>query len=549
MMAKPLDPVGRPAPVGCRAIPRGIKKAVEHMRASPDPKMTIGELVQVCGVPERTLYRLFRAFIGLSPLAYWRQLRLSAARQCLLSGGGESVSEVAIRHGFEHFGRFSTQYRRSFGEPPSATLSRVRTAALCAGRERDSATQSGEAHFHVRLARGKPSVAILPCQVSAAKQEHRFFAECVAEGIGAALSRVRFISVVTPRSSQCNALFDRQRLARLAREVDARYLLAGRIAQSGERVRVLIRLLEATTGRHLWGDSFDGEIDDLFGLQDRVTEGVIKAILPNVRGAEIERARRTPPQDMDAYLLTMQAFPFVFAANPDATRRALELLQRAMEIDPDYALATALAAWCHAQLVMHNGTRALAQEKAWALRLALRAAMLDSDDPLVLTARCAVHTMAREFAAAGALLARALALDPISGWAWERSGWLNTYVGKPEAAIEHFGRAIQRDPSSASNANRFIGIGSAHFEAGHYDLAAFWMRKALLEQPGTGWVNRTLAVSYSRLGERWSALDSLEAFRRYCPDVTVGQVAQALPFTRDFLDRVGDGLSELGLPR
>jgi adenylate cyclase len=243
----------------------------------------------------------------------------------------------------------------------------------------------------------------------------------------------------------------------------------------------------------------------------------------------------------------MRAFPFVFAANPDATRRALELLDRAMEIDPDYALASALAAWCHAQLVMHNGTHALAQEKAWALRLAERAAILDSEDPLVLTARCAVHTMAREFDAADVLLARAVALDPTSGWAWERSGWLSTYVGKPQAAIEHFSRAIQCDALSGSNANRFIGIGSAHFDAGDYDVAALWMRKALLEQPGTGWVNRTLAVSYSRLGERGSAFDALEAFRRYCPDITVSRVVGALPFTRDFLDRVGQGLSDLGL--
>ena len=545
MIANPLDPVGRAGPLGRRAIPRGIKKAIEHMRASPRPKMTMGELVRVCGVPERTLYKHFRAFIGLSPLAYWRRLRLSAARECLLSGAeGESVSAVAIRHGFEHFGRFSTQYSRCFGEPPSATLRCARTSALCAIGQRASATGSRQAHIQACPARGKPSVAILPCLVSAAEQQHRFFAECVAEGIATALSRVRSISVVAPRSAPSHALLDAQRLAR---EAGARYLLTGRIAENGERVRVLIRLLETATGHHIWGDSYDGGINELLGLQDRVTEGVIKAILPNVRGAEIERARRTPPQDLDAYALTMRAFPFVFAANPDATRRALELLDRAMEIDPDYALASALAAWCHAQLVMHNGTHALAQEKTWALQLAQRAAILDSEDPLVLTARCAVHTMAREFDAADVLLARAVALDPTSGWAWERSGWLNTYVGKPQTAIEHFGRAIQCDPSSASNANRFIGIGSAHFDAGDYDAAALRMRKALLEQPGTGWVNRTLAVSYSRLGERWSAFDALEAFRRYCPDITVSRVVGALPFTRDFLDRVGEGLSDLGL--
>jgi tetratricopeptide (TPR) repeat protein len=146
------------------------------------------------------------------------------------------------------------------------------------------------------------------------------------------------------------------------------------------------------------------------------------------------------------------------------------------------------------------------------------------------------------------LLARALALDPTSAWAWGRSGWLNSYLGNSDVAIEHFGRAISLEPTSPSNANNFVGIGSAHFDMGRYDAAAFWMRKALLEQPGTLWANRTLSVSYARLGERLKALDALEALRRYCPDLTVGQVVAAIPFRPSYLDRLGEGLCALGLP-
>src|SRR5262249_11929770 len=131
----------------------------------------------------------------------------------------------------------------------------------------------------------------------------------------------------------------------------------------------------------------------------------------------------------------------------DAGKRALELLNRAMEIDPDYAWAPALAAWCHAQLVMHHGTQLPGKERERALRLAERAGILESDDALVLTARCAVHTMARQLDVADALLARVLALDPVSAWAWERGGWLKTFAGEPESAIEHFRRAICLDPS------------------------------------------------------------------------------------------------------
>jgi adenylate cyclase len=133
-----------------------------------------------------------------------------------------------------------------------------------------------------------------------------------------------------------------------ARDVGGRYLLSGRIAQAGNRVRVIIRLLDAETDAHVWGDTYDGWIEKLFELADRVTEAVMRAILPHIRGSEIERARRKRPEDLAAYGLTMRALPFVFASNPVAAKQALEFLYRAIEIEPDYALATALAAWCRA---------------------------------------------------------------------------------------------------------------------------------------------------------------------------------------------------------
>jgi tetratricopeptide (TPR) repeat protein len=156
--------------------------------------------------------------------------------------------------------------------------------------------------------------------------------------------------------------------------------------------------------------------------------------------------------------------------------------------------------------------------------------------------------MAGEFDAADALVTRALALDPSCGWAWGRSGWLKSYSGKPQAAIAHFRRALSLDPPSAAKANSFIGIGSAHFDAGRYDAATTWMRRALLEQPNALWANRTLSVSYLRLGERRKALQSLEALRRYSPDLTVGRVVTAIPFRPGYLHRLAEGLNALGLP-
>jgi len=548
-MRLPRHPVSDPlAPR--RPIPRDVKKAVAFMREAVCWPVSMVHLVQYCGVPERTLNKHFRSFLDLSPMRYMQRLRLAAAREALLAGGPDvSVTGVAKRYCFNHCGRFAEQYRRCFGESPSATLRRGRSAApsdptAAQGREPTARGGAGQTRPLPLPSRDRPSIAVLPCQASVYEPGLRWLAESVADVIATALCSIRSLAVTVPKSLRA-ATRDPQRVAR---ELNARYVLTGRIVRDGARLRLILYVADCATGHHVWGDSFNGERDQPLELQDRIVAGVIRATLPAIRGAEIDRARRASPQSLDAYGLAMRALPFIFASRPEATRRALELLYRAIDIEPDYGLATALAAWGHGQLVMHNGTPTPTEERSRALQLAQRAAILDDDDPLVLTARCAVHTMAREFDVAEALVTRSLARDPSSGWAWGRSGWLHSYRGNSETAIKHFGRAVSLDPNTAARANSFAGIGSAHFNVSRYEAAALWMRSAMLEQPGTSWANRTLSVSYARMGDRLKALDSLDALRRFCPDLTVRQVVAAVPFRPDFLDRLGDGLSGLGLP-
>lgn len=155
--------------------------------------------------------------------------------------------------------------------------------------------------------------------------------------------------------------------------------------------------------------------------------------------------------------------------------------------------------------------------------------------------------MTGEFEASEALVTRALACDPVFGWAWGRSGWLHSYSGNSALAVEHFTKALSFGPD-AIRANVCAGIGGAHFDAGRYAAAAYWLRGALREQPDATWANRSLSVSYERLGYRQEALRSLDSLRRYSPGLTVSEVVAAVPFRPHFLDRLGDGLSALGLP-
>ena len=524
------------------AVPSDVKKAIDYLRQVGGRKFSIAALVSHCSVPERTLQKHFRAFLGISPLDYWRRLRLAAARNELLRCADDaSVTEIATRFGFSHLGRFAQQYRRRFGKSPSSTLRRSLSAhRLASADPPPEARKSRDIETTTGKSADRPSLAVIPCEVASLAPEHRYFAEFLSQGMAAALSRVRSLSVVVGKHSRIGRALDTRRLAR---ELGAHYLLVGSIAQSGDRVRIMVRVIDAATTSHIWGDVYDGHAGDLFELQDRATKGAMSAVPPQIRGVEIERVRRRPPNELNAYGLTIQAFPLVLASYPGATMRALEVLNRAMDFDPDYAPATALAAWCHAQLVMHNGTPSPAKERARALQLGERAGVLDPDDPTVLTARCAVHTMSGEFDHADALVARALALDPTFVWGWQRSGWLNAFRGDPDTAIAHFEYANRLDPLSSN----LIGLGCAHFDAGRYQQAAFCKRKALRQQPGTAWIHRTLSVSYVRIDERLEALASIEALRRYSPDLTIGKIVSALPFRQDFLDRMAEGLDDLGL--
>jgi adenylate cyclase len=520
------------------AVPHDVRRAVSLLRQSICRPVTMRELAAHCGVAERTLNAHFRAFLGLSPMRYLRRLRLAAAREGLLAGEpGLSVTEVARQYGFQHFGRFSSQYCRRFGETPSATLRRARARA-------GHAPAIGQRTQSPLASRERPSIAILPCRTRAEEPTSLWLSESLADAIAAALCSVRSLAVMRPKSLRA-ATGDPQSAAR---QLGARYFLSGRIVHDAARLRIVVFAVECSSGHYVWGDSFDGESEQPLALQDRVVAGVMRAIPASIRGAEIERAQRAPTRSLDAHGLVMRALPLVFASRAEATRRALELLHQAIDIDPDYGLAPALASWCHGQLVMYNGTSAPAEETSQALTLVQRAAVLADDDPVSLAARSAVHTMAKDFELAEALVARALAIDPSLGWTWGRSGWLHSYRGDSETAIAHFNRALALDPNSVSRANYFAGIGSAHFNAGRYDAATDWLRRALCEPPGATWANRSLSVSLARLGERSRALDSLDALRRFCPDLTVRQVVAAVPFQPDFLNRLGDGLTDLGLP-
>ena len=249
----------------------------------------------------------------------------------------------------------------------------------------------------------KPSIAVLPFDNMSGDPDQEYFADGVVEALTAALSRIRAFFVIARNSAF--AYKGRPTNVRdIGRELGVAYVLEGSVQRAGGRVRITVQLIETEGGAHIWAEKYDGSLDDIFDLQDRITEQVAGALQPSIRLAEVERARRKRPQDMGAYDYTMRAMRHVWMLEKDEATKALELLDKALEIDPDYPLALALAAWCHAQRSVYNWVEDIEATKAKSLAHAEKAANLSADDPLILAVLGAAHTFARHYGAARVLL-------------------------------------------------------------------------------------------------------------------------------------------------
>ena len=393
----------------------------------------------------------------------------------------------------------------------------------------------------------KPSIAVLPFDNLSAEPDQGYLADGFVEAITAALSHIRSFFVIA-RNSAFTYKGRATNVRDIGKELGVAYLLEGSVQKSGNRLRITVQLVETEGGAHVWSSHYDGTIDDIFNLQDRITEQVAGALQPSIRIAEIERSRRKRPQDLGAYDYTMRAMPHVWTLEKEESAKALELLDKALALDPKYPLALSLAGWCHAQRAVYNWADDIAGSHALARTLAERAAELSGDDPLILAVLGTVHTLMRNHGTARVLLERALALDPNAAWAWSRLGWLETYTDRPERAIENFERALRLSPLDPMNFNNHVGLGAAHEVAQDYDKAVAHYRRALEERPHAMWIYRNLAASLCGAGRMEEARQAYAELMRNYPTLTGAKFKQAMVFSAPTLDRMVDNLRKLGLP-
>ena len=268
--------------------------------------------------------------------------------------------------------------------------------------------------------------------------EQEYFVDGMVEDIITGLSRIKWLIVIARNSSftyKGKAVDVRQ----VGRELGVRYVLEGGVRKAGSRLRITAQLIEAETGAHLWADRFDGALENVFDLQDRITDSVVGIIEPSLRKSEIERSRRKRPENLDAYDLYLRALPHVTLMTAEGAGIGARLLDDALTLDPNYAAAHALLAWCHEILFVHAGHDESA--RAAAVRHARIAIASGTDDAAALA--LAAHIIAflgKDRDAAIAAIGRDVAAQLF------RNGSARNDVGHSEAPARRQIAGIRRFP-------------------------------------------------------------------------------------------------------
>jgi adenylate cyclase len=394
----------------------------------------------------------------------------------------------------------------------------------------------------------KPSIAVLPFTNMSGNPEQEYFADGVVEDIITALSRVKWFFVVARNSSfayKGKALDIRQ----VGRELGVRYVLEGSIRKGGNRVRITGQLIEAETGHHVWAERYDGDLADIFDLQDEITQKVAGAIEPTLRAAEIARSQRKRPDELGAYDLYLRALPLAYATGREPVGRALELLERAITVDPNYAYTHALASWCY---IWHraNAWRRDETQDVRAVEHAKRALLLDPDDPQVLWIAASSYAyIAHDLARASDLIDRSLTLNPNSALGWAMHGWIKNWQGDHATALNSFLKARRLSPIDLMTWFFDAGIGNALTNLERYDEALASLKQAMRANPEWTAGYRGVAACAAYLGRFEEARDAVEHILAGDPTMTVTKWRRLSPL-RDstVLERLLAGLRLAGLP-
>lgn len=393
---------------------------------------------------------------------------------------------------------------------------------------------------------GRPALAVLPFVDLSGGSSYDYFGDGIVEDLIIALSRFKSVAVVARNSSfvyKGKAVDVRE----VARALGVRYLLEGSVRVAGERIRVTAQLVDAAAGTHLWAASFDGELAGIFEFQDRITESVVGLVEPQIRRAEIDRARRKWPDDPKAYDHFLRALPHFYSNDPAGYVTALADLERAIALEPDYAMALAYGSWSLARRVTVSLKPLSPQEDAYGLELARAAMRYGEDDPVVL-AICGHSLVCAGMRSEGlAMVRRGLKANPYNVMVLAQGGTCNMLVGDLVEAETCYRRVHQLSPGAPEASEALAGIGFSRFFEGNYETALEWLgqsRASLVEWPPVYW---TTIAAYAHLGRLEEARSSLARLLEFAPETTLAGVGIIAARSDGRWDTILSGLARAGL--
>ena len=395
----------------------------------------------------------------------------------------------------------------------------------------------------------KPSITVLPFHNLSGDPAQEYFADGVVEDIIVALSRIRWLFVIA-RNSSFTYKGQAVDAKGVGQELGVRYVLEGSVRKSGNKVRITGQLIDATRGTHLWAERFEGTLDDIFELQDQITESVVGAIAPQLERAEIERAKRKPTENLDAYDYYLRAMAKLHSGSREAIVEALSMFYQAIALDPEFASAYGMAAWCFFWRKLNGWMTDRATEIAEGTRLAHLAVTLGRDDAVALTrGGHALGHFTGDLDGGIALLDRARLLNPNLAPAWYLGGILRALRGETDAAIEDLTHAVRLSPLDPEMFRMQIGMAFANLFAGHFEAAADWAEKALGNLPGLLAPAAVVAASHALGGQMEKARWAMQRLRGLDPTLRLCDLKDWLPIKRpEDMARFADGLRLAGLP-
>lgn len=392
----------------------------------------------------------------------------------------------------------------------------------------------------------KPSIAVLPFVNMGGEPEQEYFADGLVEELITSLSKISSLFVIA-RNSSFAYKGKQMDVRQVARELGVRYVLEGSVRRSSNRLRITGQLIEGKEATHIWADKFEGVAEDVFDLQDQMTESIVGALEPTIRRVEIERARSKRPDNLDAYDLFLRALPHTYANTPAANDEALRLLNEALHLDPNYACVHGYAAWGYEQRFLRGGFHP--EDRIAALEHANIALSIGADDPLPLCMGAFVHsTITHDYNRAINALDRALKLNSNSALAYGLSAMVHMFHESYERSCDHAFKALRLSPFDPMNYHSYLALAWVCLFTDRFEEALTYSALGIQVNPDFSIAHASLVASYANLGRLDEARAAAARLIEVAPGWTIGQFVRMDVVRPELMENLAAALRKAGLP-